>query len=35
MIAAGLFPAFLSLDPTTGNVYVPIVFKGDLLQFHI
>jgi DNA-binding beta-propeller fold protein YncE len=35
MIPAGLFPALLSLDPATGNVYVPIVFKGDLLQFHI
>lgn len=35
MIPAGLFPALLSLDPATGNVYVPIVFKGEVLQFRI
>jgi DNA-binding beta-propeller fold protein YncE len=35
MIPVGLFPALLSLDPATGNGYVPIVFRGVVVQFRI
>jgi DNA-binding beta-propeller fold protein YncE len=34
-ISAGFYPNLLTVDPSTGNVYVPIVFKNVVTQFHL
>lgn len=34
-ISLGFYPNLLTVDPRTGNVYVPIVFKNVLTQFHL
>jgi len=34
-IPMGLYPNMLALDPATGNVYVPIVFKAEVSRFRL
>jgi DNA-binding beta-propeller fold protein YncE len=34
-IPMGPWPFMLAFDPATGNVYVPVVFKGVVTQFHL
>jgi len=34
-ISVGFYPNLLTVDPGTGNVYVPIVFKNVVTQFHL
>jgi DNA-binding beta-propeller fold protein YncE len=34
-ISVGFYPNLLTLDPRTGNVYVPIVFKNVVTQLHL
>jgi hypothetical protein len=34
-ITVGFYPNLLTVDPGTGNVYVPIVFKNVVTQFHL
>ncbi len=34
-IRMGFFPAHPAVDQATGNVYVPIVFRGIVSQFHL
>lgn len=33
--SVGFYPNLLTVDPGTGNVYVPIVFKNIVTQFHL
>ena len=33
--SVGFYPNLLTVDPGTGNVYVPIVFKNVVVQFHL
>jgi DNA-binding beta-propeller fold protein YncE len=33
--SVGFYPNLLTVDADTGNVYVPIVFKNIVTQFHL
>jgi len=35
VVQVGFYPSQLALDPATGNVYVPIVYKGVVTQFRL
>jgi DNA-binding beta-propeller fold protein YncE len=34
-IKVGFFPISATVDPVTGNAYIPIAFRGVVTEFHI
>ena len=34
-IKVGFFPISATIDPVTGNAYIPIAFRGVVTEFHV
>ena len=34
-IKVGFFPISATIDPVTGNAYIPIAFRGVVNEFHV